>query len=407
MIWLAVLIAALYVVRSPRIRTFLFTATAVITVVGASYPHPALRLVYVGFSFWVLFVGWAFARRLSGQTKEQAKSNLVLGLILLFGPLLLFKLLLVAIPDGLIAQFQEKSPGFSAGILIPLGMSYFSFRSAAYLIEVYRGNLEPQKFLRFVHYALFWPTLQAGPIERPGAFFAQIDPIKRPENGDLAYGFYRIAGGFFKKSVIAAIFMNIARPYISMSDGAFAQGMPGFSPGYMWICVTAYYGYLYFDFSGYSDLAIGASRMMGFKIMENFRYPILATNVADFWRRWHISLTSWVTDYIYIGLGGNRSGAKKAAINTMIAMVVVGAWHGLNLHFLFWGAWHGAFLILYRQYRNNWKAKWFGESGLGSPRIQTFLGWLFTFLVVNLGWVLFIHKPSHAFQVWARLFGLG
>jgi alginate O-acetyltransferase complex protein AlgI len=229
--------------------------------------------------------------------------------------------------------------------------------------------------------------------------------LKQPQGEDLVEGLARVIIGFGKKTVVASLFFNVARPYLELGAD-FNAGFDRFTTPYLWLCVTAYYLYLYLDFSAYSDLAIGASRMMGFKIMENFRWPILATNVSDFWQRWHISLTSWVTDYIYIPLGGNRHGLFAAARYSLIAMITIGAWHGMNLHFIAWGFYHAIFLILYRQWRKSWKEKWFPKGLPGPNWLQTGLAWFVTFQVINLGWVLFNFKIGQSLRIWLKLFWL-
>ncbi|MCZ7587226.1 MAG: hypothetical protein M5R36_29945 [Deltaproteobacteria bacterium] len=184
----------------------------------------------------------------------------------------------------------------------------------------------------------------AGPIERPAAF---LRTNKHPDSTDRGRRArrpdpHRVRD--FQKLILAVLIYQITAPYLLLAGVPDARAaLALWKPWQLWMCVTAYYFYLYLDFAGYSDVAIGLSRMFGYRIMENFRWPLLATNVADFWRRWHISLTGWITDYVYIGLGGNRRGLRLAARNTMIAMILVGLWHGLSPHFVLWGAYHGVF----------------------------------------------------------------
>ena len=404
---LTLIVALLCVaVRGSRARAALLTALALFGVVFAGYAHPVLRLAYVGISLAVLLIGWGFGKLIVKKPEDQTKGLLAVALVLLFAPLFLFKLALALIPAVAMASIQKHAPGFNLASFLPVGISYFSFRSAAYLIEVRRRTIEPVGILRFFHYAFFWPTLLAGPIERPGPFLEQSREIPRSARDDILLGLSRFIGGFVKKTVLGSAFFGIARPYMELG-GNFDDGLAMFTTPHLWLCVTAYYLYLYFDFSGYSDLAIGASRMMGFRIMENFRWPILAQNVADFWRRWHISLTSWITDYVYITLGGNRRGLYKAGLFTLIAMVLVGAWHGLNMHFLYWGAYHAVFLILYRQWRKNLRPRLF-KNGLPLPSwLGRVAAWFLTFQIINLGWVLFLYPVSRSWEIWLKLFWIG
>ena len=400
----AILFLSLFLIGTAKYRGAMFTAVAILTFVSGVLPIPVLELFSVFVSFGSLLCAWAIGKRLPGADPKRAKRLMILGAICVFSPLLLYKVLVLIIPEAFVSAVRRNIPEFTAGALIPIGMSYFSFRAMAYLFEIYRGKLEPTTMFRFLHYALFWPTLMAGPIERPGRFLEQSESMQPPEKDEIAYGLYRTASGFLKKVVLSAIFFHLAQGYIELTPKDFSGGLQRFQTPYLWFCITAYYFYLYFDFAGYSDLAIGVSRMLGFRIMENFRYPILATNISDFWRRWHISLTSWVTDYIYISLGGNRHGAKKAARYTLVAMIVIGLWHGLEIHFLLWGAWHGFFLNLYRRWRTEWKHRPWAQRLDSLP--GRVLAWFVTFQIVNLGWVLFIHDTRDALRIWARLFGL-
>ena len=399
-------VGACALLRKPGHRASLLTLVAVFGMVFAGYAHPLLRVIYVGISVGVLLVGWGFGRLMARRAEtSDPKALLATALVFLFSPLFLLKLVMALLPSAALLSVQQQAPGFNLASLLPVGISYFSFRSAAYLIEIKRKTLQPVSLGRFVHYALFWPTLLAGPIERPGAFFKQSQSIKRPDRDDIVEGLARIVGGFVKKTVLGSFFLAMARPYLEMG-GDFQARMDSFTTPHLWLCITAYYLYLYCDFSGYSDLAIGASRMLGFRIMENFRWPVLATNVADFWRRWHISLTSWVTDYIYIGLGGNRRGLTKAAVYTATAMIVVGAWHGMNFHFLVWGAYHAALLILFRQWRKSWRARLFPSGVPGPAWLAKGAAWFATFQLVNLGWVLFLHPVGKAVTIWLKLLGI-
>jgi alginate O-acetyltransferase complex protein AlgI len=309
------------------------------------------------------------------------------------------------IPLAVLKNVQENAPGFTMAKMIPVGISYFSFRCAAYLIEIRRGTIATVGFWRLLHYAFFWPTLFAGPIERPGPFFEQSEKMERPSRDDRILGLYRMMIGFLKKTVLAGIFAAVARPFLGLGAD-FTTRFEAISAPHLWLCVIAYYLYLYLDFSAYSDLAIGASRLLGFRIMENFRWPILATNISEFWQRWHISLTSWVTDYIYRPLGGSRNGLAKAARYSMIAMVIIGAWHGMNPHFIVWGAFHAVFLTLYRYWRKVWQPKFFPDGKPGPAWLRTSLAWLLTHVIVSLGWVLFNFPVGQSLRIWAKMFGL-
>ena len=410
-----VVLGVLFAVANKKWRAAVLTFMAVYGIVFAESLHPIIGLVYIFLSFSTLIIAWLFGRLIS--KKKDPKESLaafVVAVIMAFVPLFLFKLAMAVVPMHIIKAIQQNAPAFDFSLLLPVGISYFSFRSVAYLIEIRRKTISPVSFFRFVNYAFFWPTLLAGPIERPGRFLRQSEKMEKATRLDIAIGFSRIITGFVKKTVLAAFFAGVARPYLelgaytgSTQHTEFIAHLEAFSTPYLWLCVTAYYFYLYLDFSAYSDLAIGLSRMMGFKIMENFRWPILALNVSEFWQRWHISLTSWITDYVYRPLGGNRKGLLSAGIFTLTAMALVGAWHGMNLHFIAWGLYHAIFLILYRQWRKSWKKKIMPEKSSSPKCVSTFAAWFITFQVVNVGWVLFNFPIGKSILIWLKLIWVG
>jgi alginate O-acetyltransferase complex protein AlgI len=391
-----------YVVPA-RHRHGVMTAGAVYFVVMQSSPLALLRLLFIVLTFLILAIGWRFGRRLAQTPEADRTAALKRGVIWLLSPLVLFKLIQTILPVRYLDMIFSQRGHVDLGSLAPLGISYFTFRALAYLIEIRRGALEPVGWWRYVNYVAFWPTLPAGPIERPAAFLSQTAAPTTPTVEDLRVGFLRLVAGLGKKLALGAFFYQLAKPYLLMQGGAARLYSPSDWPVWqLWLCLHAYYFYLYFDFAGYSDIAIGVARLFGYRILENFRWPILATNVADFWRRWHMSLTGWITDYVYVPLGGNRAGLKAAAHNTIIAMVLVGVWHGFNPHFAVWGLYHAAWLILYRQYRKKWAKPAAGPK----PWWRRAAAWFVTFEIVNLGWVLFVFKVKTALAVYARLFFL-
>ncbi|MCZ7583691.1 MAG: hypothetical protein M5R36_10365 [Deltaproteobacteria bacterium] len=219
----------------------------------------------------------------------------------------------------------------------------------------------------------------------------------------MAEGLFRIAAGAFKALVLGAALGKMAEPIMGIETNV--DGIANFlriSVGGLWLSLFAYGFHIYLNFSGYSDIAIGLARLHGYTIMENFRWPYLATNIGDFWRRWHISLTGWVTDYVYIPLGGNRRGTRIATINTFIAMILVGVWHGLSMHFVWWGAYQALLLVIYRQWRTHWHKK----SKLRDIPGWRYMAWALTFFFFNLGWVLFVLPLDPAINVYLKLFGL-
>jgi alginate O-acetyltransferase complex protein AlgI len=260
-------------------------------------------------------------------------------------------------------------------ILLPVGISFITFQTMSYSIDVYRGILHPpRRFRDFALFAAFFPQLVAGPIVR-GSFFlpqlANIHPLKR-EN--LVRGSELFLRGFVKKVVFADTLAFMVDPVFS--------NPALFSAPTCWLAALAYTAQIYFDFSGYTDMAIGVARALGFELPENFRHPYLSRNLGEFWRRWHISLSTWLRDYLYIPLGGNRRGPVRTYVNLLITMLLGGLWHGASWTFIAWGALHGLGLVVHRLF----------ESVRGDARPTVpgqILAWLVTFLFVVVCWVFF------------------
>ena len=264
-------------------------------------------------------------------------------------------------------------------ILLPIGLSFHTFQAMSYTIEVYRGNQKAERhFGIYALYVMFYPQLVAGPIERPQNIIHQFYE-KHPFSYDnLKAGLMQIATGLFKKVVIADRLAILV-------DGAYMH--PREQSGLTLLVSTLFYSFqIYCDFSGYSDIAIGTARTMGFNLMENFRAPYFSRSVNEFWTRWHISLSTWFRDYLYIPLGGNRVGLSKWLLNLMIVFIVSGFWHGANWTFIIWGALHGTFLITHIGVNKLLQRT--GYSFKPNP-LKTFLQIIFTFLLISLAWVFF------------------
>jgi len=254
-------------------------------------------------------------------------------------------------------------------IRLPIGISFYTFQALSYVIDVWRGDVPVQKnYGKVLLYISFFPQLIAGPIVRYKDIEKEIED-RTVTMRQTAFGLRRFIGGLGKKVLIADA-MGAA------ADFVFNQGAGELNILSAWIGAIAYLMQIYFDFSAYSDMAIGLGKMFGFHFKENFRYPYRAANMQDFWRRWHISLSSWFRDYVYIPLGGNRKGTARTALNRMIVFFLTGLWHGANWTFVVWGLFHGSFLLL--------------ESVF--PKIQKmprFLGHVYTLLAVTIGFVIF------------------
>ncbi len=256
-------------------------------------------------------------------------------------------------------------------IILPVGISFYTFQTLSYTIDVYRGKIQPtDRFLDFATYVAFFPQLVAGPIVRARELLPQLSDIPAWSSRRFYGGAQQALRGAVKKVLLADRLGE-------MVDVVFA-GPDLYSGATVWIAVLAYTGQIYFDFSGYTDIAIGAAKMLGYRFPVNFRHPYLATTIADFWRRWHMTLSRWLRDYLYISIGGNRHGNWMTYRNLLITMVLGGLWHGAAWSFVLWGLWHGAALALER----------FAYRVLGI-RLPKFVGWLTTLFVVIAGWVLF------------------
>jgi len=284
-----------------------------------------------------------------------------------------------------------------AQLRAPLAISFFTFEYVHYLIEVYRGTFAPARFRDFGLFIMFFPTLICGPIKR----FQQFNPQEYSQRGldpaNVNAGLERILFGLAKKTLIADTVAPYCAPVFAHPEA--------YTWVQLWLAVYGYAMQIYFDFSGYSDIAIGSAKLFGYTVQENFNYPYLQTNIARFWRCWHISLTSWITDYLYIPLGGNRRGENRAYVNRFISMTLCGLWHGAAFHFMAWGMYHGIALNLYRGYqllraRLGWPKA--AESHVAVRALST----LFTFHVVCIGWVLFVCDVDKAWVIILRLLGM-
>jgi alginate O-acetyltransferase complex protein AlgI len=286
--------------------------------------------------------------------------------------------------------------GFNArslDLILPLGISFYTFKTLTYTIDLYYRKNEPcNSFLDYAVFVTFFPTLVAGPISRASHFLPQLRTFS-PSCENLQIGIRLFVIGLFKKLFIAD---NLGF-YV---DSFYASPLV-FDSITAWFAVVSYALQIYFDFSGYSDMAIGSSRIMGFQIEDNFNYPYLSKNIGEFWRRWHITLSQWIRDYVYIPLGGGRRGSIRIYLNLMIAMLLCGLWHGAAWTFVLWGGYHGVALCFHRAFKNRLKP---GEQATDSS-VSSIVKWLLTFFVVTIGWVFF-RSPDFkaAWQVIGQLF---
>jgi alginate O-acetyltransferase complex protein AlgI len=277
----------------------------------------------------------------------------------------------------------------------PLGLSFFVFEFVHYLIEVRRGGEPIRSPLKFGLFAIFFPSLVAGPIKRYPQFLASLEEgAQRFSLDNLAEGLRRIGLGYAKKVLLAdnlTHFIDVYHPQFAALD--LAQ---------RWLFVAALAFRILLDFSGYSDIAIGFARLVGVRLPENFNWPYLAANLQDFWQRWHISLSSWIRDYIYIPLGGSRHGTPRRLLNGLLAFGLCGLWHGAAWNFVAWGVYHGAGLGLCATYRSlpgvgPVVSRLFGKEPLAALVLTQLYAWL--------GWLLFFYPVPEAWRMFKLLFG--
>ena len=333
-----------------------------------SWWKPVFLLVIVG----VTFIAWALGRaveRAAGRTKPRL---VACGVVVILGVLGWFKyanLMVETLNDGL--RVFAVAPLPWSDIILPIALSFTALQGISYLIDVKRGTVAAEpRFVNFAAYLDMFPHLIAGPIIRY-AWIAQEIHQRRVTLDDVAAGARRFMLGFAMKVLIA----DSLAPLV---EAAFSVPQPSLCDA--WLGDVAFALQIFFDFAGYSAMAIGLARILGFHYPENFRDPYLATSIQDFWRRWHISLSSWLRDYLYFSLGGNRRGPVRTYVNLMLTMAIGGLWHGASWAFLLWGLIHGLALAIARAW---------SERGL---RLPSPISWLLTLAVVLFAWTPFRAK---------------
>jgi len=283
----------------------------------------------------------------------------------------------------------DNSYLFIPHIVLPLGISFYTFQVLSYTIDVYRGTVHASKnILNFATYVTLFPHLIAGPIVRYAHIEKQLDK-KDISINRVAEGIERFILGLAKK-------MFIANNCAVIADTIFDISPDYFSSGVAWLAALAYMLQIYYDFSAYSDMAIGIAKIFGIDFHENFNYPYTSDSIKNFWRRWHISLSSWFRDYLYIPLGGNRISQYRTYINLSIVFLATGLWHGASWNFIFWGVWHGFFIIIER----------IGFGKILGKAIKP-IQYIYTFMVVYIGWIFFRSQDlTYALEFIKRMFYL-
>lgn len=324
-------------------------------------------LLFFAVTVWSYIVG---LRIVAAKTERIAKWTMLIGVFANLGVLAYFKYFNFFYDS--LAAILSLPPWEQAGVwrvILPIGISFYIFQAISYLIDVYRKDAPPaQNFIDFAAFIALFPQLIAGPVLRYKDLADQIR--KRSHNmAKFAEGARYFMIGLCKKILIADSVAPIVDTTFALSDPTMAEA---------WLGAAAYTVQLYFDFSGYSDMAVGLGLMIGFRFVQNFNMPYISRSITEFWRRWHISLSNWLRDYLYITLGGNRKGVTRTYVNLFVTMLLGGFWHGANWTFVLWGMWHGGILA--------------GERALGGKHGHPYPGWLawpLTMLFVMIGWVMF------------------
>ncbi len=358
-----------------RAKNFLLV---VASLVFYAYGEPIYVILLVASS-----AGNYILARLTGECPKIRKFTMTLAVVINLGLLVIFKY------SGFLVETFNSVTG--AGIPVPqvrmpIGISFFTFQALSYVIDVYRGDASVQKnFGKVLLYISFFPQLIAGPIVKYHDVEAEINNRKQtPE--EIGKGIRRFIAGLSKKVLIANTMGLVADNLF----GAAATGITG--PG-AWLGAVSYMLQIYFDFSGYSDMALGLGMMFGFHFHENFDYPYISASIREFWRRWHMSLSGWFKEYLYIPLGGNRRGKFRTVVNKMIVFVCTGIWHGASFNFLFWGIYHGFFLML-EEY-----IPFIGKKG---GKLKSFFQHVYALLVVCGGFVFFRADTMKQGCFWIR-----
>ena len=360
LLFLPLTLAVYYLARGVTARN---AVLCLASLVFYAWGEPVWVLLMLGSILFNYGAGLALGKL---RQKAGRRAVLILALVVNLGAIGLFKYGNFVLENlGLLLGSPMPHLSFS----LPLGISFYTFQILSYVLDVYRGREPVQRsLLRLATYIVLFPQLVAGPIVRYDEIRAQLE--RRQEDPEtFTAGLRRFALGLGKKVILANAMAGIADPIFNSAV------LPA---GTVWLGAVAYTLQIYFDFSGYSDMAIGMGQFFGFKFSENFDYPYTAVSVTDFWRRWHISLSTWFRDYVYIPLGGNRRGTARTLFNLLVVWTLTGLWHGASWNFLLWGLYYGLLLILEKYVLDRWLARWPG-----------WIRRLPVLLVILVGWLIF------------------
>ena len=319
--------------------------------------------------------------RLIGREKHP-KAWLTVGVVVNLGLLVFFKYF-AFLMENLGILFPAITAWEIPKITLPIGISFYTFQALSYLVDVYRKEVQVQKhFASFGMYITFFPQLIAGPIVRYIDIEEQLNTLKR-SFPQIKSGVELFTIGLGKKVLLSNAFGLFFQTFQStpQANGTLCN----------WAAILAYTLHIYFDFSGYSDMAIGLGRMFGFEFLQNFNYPYISKSITDFWRRWHISLSTWFLEYLYIPLGGNRKGKARQVVNLFIVWLMTGLWHGASWNFLLWGGYYALLLVIEKNFLGKYMAK-----------LPAFVQWACTFFAVMMGWTVFAFVDFNALTAFIK-----
>ena len=377
--YLPAVLAVYYLVPRKYRNIWLFA----VNLVFYGWGEPVYILLMV-FSVTINYCSGRIIARWRREKPRTAKAVLVINTAVNLFLLVVFKY-----SDLLVNTINDLfGTGIRApGLALPIGISFYTFQSMSYPIDVYRGDALPQRdYIKFGTFVSLFPQLIAGPIVRYKDISDQLDE-RRESIRQFSSGVQRFVAGLAKKVLLANNIGILWDHYSSLPDRSFFGA---------WLGAAAFSLQLYFDFSGYSDMAIGLGRMLGFEFRENFRYPYISRSVTEFWRRWHISLGTWFRDYLYIPLGGNRLGLKRQLVNILIVWSLTGLWHGANWTFLVWGLYYAFFLVFEKVFLLRYLEK------------SRVFSHVYTIMIAVFGWILFqLDSISDVFNYWSAMIGIG
>lgn len=370
------LVLTVYLLTPSRFRNdVLLSASVLFYAWGEPY--------YVAIMFLTVLLNWGGAVLIS-RFRKYKSLFLAATVIADLGFLFYFKYFNFVL-ENVNAVFDADIPFIT--VIMPIGISFYTFQAMSYLIDVYRGEKAQTDICKLALYITLFPQLVAGPIVKYHDVAAQLN-CREVTSDKIVYGVRRFISGLAKKVLIANTLGVVA-------DAVFAQPVENFDTLTAWVGALAYSLQLFYDFSGYSDMAIGLGAIFGFKFFENFNYPYISKSVSEFWNRWHISLSSWFKEYLYIPLGGNRAGRSRMVLNLALVFLATGIWHGAEWTFVVWGMWHGLLVITEKL------------TGLDKSTRFALLQHIYCLFVIVIGWVLFrAENLSYAGAYLQNMFGL-